>query len=429
MQVKMQLKAGAITTNHSQTLARDRARATAGTRLQEQYRPLKVKTQTRRAAGVVGHALQQSLTRGSAMGTVHTISHLHFWLFLVALLFAGGGAHAVSPTSLGVVDTVIVGSRPLDMALSLDGGRLYVVDNGPGGPANQGSISVVDTLTFGVITTTNPLGLGFPLEMAITPSGARGYLAVSKFSGSTTTAGADRVLIFDTTTDTITGSIPIGAVSPSLPNGTGPIGVALKPDGSRAYVTARFADRVYVINTATSSVMSSVTVGDRPIGIAVSPNGNRVYVANGLTPTVSVINTSTNAVVKTIAVGSGTSVSRTRVVLTPDGKRAYVIADNAAGNIAVIDTEPMSATFELQVALLTTTIARYRSIPLRMIMTSISLEMPVIPTMTMMRSSTRQITVPSPPTWIRQTPTVMAWATRVMRIPTGTGLRTATTAH
>ena len=146
--------------------------------------------------------------------------------------------------------TVTVGSRPLDMALSPDGDRLYVVDNGAGGTANQGSISVVDTLTFGVITTTNPLGLGFPFEMAITLSGAHGYLAVSKFSGNTT-AGDDRVLIFDTTTDTITGSIPIGAVSSSLPNGTGPIGVALTPDGSRAYVTARFADRVYVINTAT----------------------------------------------------------------------------------------------------------------------------------------------------------------------------------
>jgi YVTN family beta-propeller protein len=270
----------------------------------------------------------------------------------MALLCVGANAYAVPPANLDVIATVAVGSRPLDMTLSPDGSRLYVVNNGPGGATNQGRISVVDTSTFSVITTTNPLGLGFPFEMGISPSSARGYLAVSKFSGATTT-GADRVLIFDTVTDTIVGSIPITG-SPSLPNGTGPIGVALTPDGSRAYVTARLEDRVYVINTITSSVMGGIAVGDRPVGITVSPNGTRVYVANGLNATVSVINTSTNTVINTIAFGSGTSASRTRIALTPDGKRAYITADNTVGNIAIIDTDPTSANFELQIALLIT---------------------------------------------------------------------------
>ena len=54
MQVKTKVKAGALTTNHNQTLVRDRAQATAGTRPQAAGQGIKVKTKLK--AGLMGMA-------------------------------------------------------------------------------------------------------------------------------------------------------------------------------------------------------------------------------------------------------------------------------------------------------------------------------------------------------------------------------------
>lgn len=103
MRVKTRVKAGALSTNHNQTRGRGRAQVVAGTHLRAQRRPLKVETQTRRAASISGHALPPRLTTGDTMEIVRTLSRSPLWLCLVALLFASVGAHAVPPTSLGVV--------------------------------------------------------------------------------------------------------------------------------------------------------------------------------------------------------------------------------------------------------------------------------------------------------------------------------------
>jgi hypothetical protein len=55
----------------------------------------------------------------------------------------GVSAHAVFPMSLGVVATVTAGSPPADMALSTDGGKLYVVNQGPGGTTNRGKTDIL----------------------------------------------------------------------------------------------------------------------------------------------------------------------------------------------------------------------------------------------------------------------------------------------
>jgi YVTN family beta-propeller protein len=53
---------------------------------------------------------------------------------------------------------------------------------------------------------------------------------------------------------------------------------------------------VLVIDTATNAVVTDIGVGAVPIGIAITPDGTRAYVAGG---TVSVIDTATNTVVAT----------------------------------------------------------------------------------------------------------------------------------
>jgi len=91
----------------------------------------------------------------------------------------------------------------------------------------------------------------------------------------------------------------------SLGTSQNPSGVAITPDGTRAYVTISFPNNlVSVIDTATNTVISTIPVGVGPTGVAITPDGTRAYVTNDGSDTVSVIDTATNTVAGTIVVGS-----------------------------------------------------------------------------------------------------------------------------
>jgi YVTN family beta-propeller protein len=85
--------------------------------------------------------------------------------------------------------------------------------------------------------------------------------------------------VIDTATKTVIATVTVGG---------SPIGVAFNPDRATAYVTNEVGT-VSVIKTATNAVIATVTVGDAPIEVAVSLDGNRAYVTNFNDNTVSVI--------------------------------------------------------------------------------------------------------------------------------------------
>ena len=75
--------------------------------------------------------------------------------------------------------------------------------------------------------------------------------------------------MIDTATDTVSATIPVGLA---------PLGVAVKPDGSKAYVANRSANTVSVIDTATNTVIGSpIPVGNNPVafGVFIQPPGQR----------------------------------------------------------------------------------------------------------------------------------------------------------
>jgi YVTN family beta-propeller protein len=81
--------------------------------------------------------------------------------------------------------------------------------------------------------------------------------------------------------------------------------VAVSTDGSKVYVTNR-PNTVSVIDTATNTVTATISVGNGPVGVAVKPDGSKLYVANVVDNTVSVIDTATNIVIGSpIPVGNG----------------------------------------------------------------------------------------------------------------------------
>jgi len=79
-----------------------------------------------------------------------------------------------------------------------------------------------------------------------------------------------------------------GAVTATIPLGSGSDAVAVDPATRTAYV-ANFSGTVSVINEATGTVIATVPVGADPLGVAVEPSTHTAYVTNGNASTVSVI--------------------------------------------------------------------------------------------------------------------------------------------
>jgi YVTN family beta-propeller protein len=112
-----------------------------------------------------------------------------------------------------------------------------------------------------------------------------------------------------------------------------PLGVATSPNNTRLYVANSTANTVSIIDTATRTLIATVPVGNTPWGLASTPDGQQVYVSNNGSGTVSVIDTSTNAVTDTVTVGQ----QPTGVAITPNGLSVYV-ANKGSNTISVLQT-------------------------------------------------------------------------------------------
>jgi uncharacterized protein (TIGR03437 family) len=91
-----------------------------------------------------------------------------------------------------------------------------------------------------------------------------------------------------------------------IPVGKEPNGVALSPDGTRAYVANTVDGTVSVLNISRTysgyySPAATIAVGTEPYAVALTPTGRKLYVANARSNTVSVIDTATLRVTSTIA--------------------------------------------------------------------------------------------------------------------------------
>jgi YVTN family beta-propeller protein len=84
-----------------------------------------------------------------------------------------------------------------------------------------------------------------------------------------------------------------------------PMGTASTPDGKFVFVTTGRSRMLMVVDTTTDTVSGSIDAGQRPWGLAVSSDGQTVYTANGPSDDVSIIDVAGRRVVKTVPVGRG----------------------------------------------------------------------------------------------------------------------------
>lgn len=215
---------------------------------------------------------------------------------------------------LAVLSLVLCGLLLAAIPAAASARFAYVTGSGLGGP-----ITVPIDLATEVVGAQIPIGggEGGPSGIAITPDGTRAYV---------TNTSDDTVIPIDLATNTAGTAIPV--------LGAGPTGIAITPDGTRAYVTDQNSDEVSVIDLATNTeVGTPIAVGDFPQGIAITPNGARAYVVNQGDDNVTVIDLASGAVVgPPIAVGNFPR----GIAITPDGARAYVANVND-GSVSVID--------------------------------------------------------------------------------------------
>lgn len=140
------------------------------------------------------------------------------------------------------------------------------------------------------------------------------------------------ISLFDSTTAEFVSSLPVGE---------GPEGVAITPDGQRAFITNVDDDSISYVDLAHRVVDRVVPVGPggvaAPRGIAVSPDGKRLFVANSNQSTVAVVDVASGAITKTLAVGGGPF----GLAINPQGTK-LVVANQIAGTASIVDVAALA---------------------------------------------------------------------------------------
>ncbi|MFV9635791.1 Ig-like domain-containing protein [Mycobacterium neumannii] len=168
--------------------------------------------------------------------------------------------------------TLIGGVRqPTAMALSGDGGTLYVTNN------QDGTVSVIDTET-GEYTLINT-GL------------QSSAIAVSE-DGTTLYVGSiiNDVRVVNLASGTYT-VLPTGTNDGTLSD------QSITVVGNRVYVTDGVQDKLVVIGTDNNAIIDTYDVGDRPTAVAAMPEDPTIFVANATGSSVTVINTEFGGVI------------------------------------------------------------------------------------------------------------------------------------
>jgi len=231
------------------------------------------------------------LTDGGNVRVVDGSTHA----FLTSIAM-GGQVQGIAINSTGT--RVYVANRGLNRVDVIDTSSNSVIANAPASgvwgiivsPDNSrvytgnffsDTVTVIDTTTNSVVTTISLPASSGPRELAMTLNGTK--LFVGMFNTYS-------VAVIDPATNTYTGSIGTGC---------SPHSMVLHPSGNPLYVSHDCADYVSILDTTTSTVTDSIPVSANA-GIAITPDGSRLWTARGNVPyALNVIDTSTHAIVTT----------------------------------------------------------------------------------------------------------------------------------
>jgi YVTN family beta-propeller protein len=211
-----------------------------------------------------------------------------------------------------ILDGNVSVTAPQSVVVNAAGDRIYVSNSA----TNTVSILTADdaTNTYAVDATIDVSGgnaNAMPMGMALSTDGSK--LFVVNYGGS--------LVVVDTAAKAVTGT-PLALES-------GINAVAVKPDGTRVYVSSTI-DKVYAVNTATTTLANTFAVSGGPWGLAIDPAGSKLYAATTYADNVSVVDATSGAVTPTITMGAGSAPISMGNFMGPD--MPYTIAASAGAN-------------------------------------------------------------------------------------------------
>ena len=206
-----------------------------------------------------------TISAGASGGGSSSVNGLALSLSGTKLYALWGNLVVIDTAAQAIVNSVYVGNYPMSLALTADGARIYVpICYGLGNFSFYGSVTVFATSSASV--TGSIFTWAQPNSIAITPDGARALLT-TPYNFVNTGYGAGFL-----PTPWLQGlDLTHGSLGQGINLGAPGSGVALSPDGSRAYAAVPSGNRVAVIDTATNTILTTVSVGAGPTGIAVAP--------------------------------------------------------------------------------------------------------------------------------------------------------------
>jgi YVTN family beta-propeller protein len=279
----------------------------------------------------------------------------------LALVISGNGSnHPGASTSIDVSgDTAVsqstVGLMPVHAAVVQNGTRVYVANSlddtvssfSPSSPAPVTTISLPAGSTPSFVATTESA------TVYVANSGNNTVSAISIISDvvepplSGIPVGVNPVALAETPNEqylyaanrgdgggggSVTSINPVDrSVNPPIANATwvSPVSVVARSDSNRVYVLDQGSGMVSAIDTASATVVNSVSVGVGANFMIYDPTRNRLYVSNPAKNTVTYLDAS--SVTDALSAVVIDVVNPISVAALPDGSRAYVSSASVSG--------------------------------------------------------------------------------------------------
>lgn len=173
-----------------------------------------------------------------------------------------------------------------------------------------------------------------PHEVAVSPDGKTAVVC----NYGTRTPG-NSLSVIDLPTQIVTKTIDLGEYKR-------PHGILFFADGQRIVVTSEVAKKLLIVDLVKGEVIKAIaTEGEISHMVVLSPDGRRAYVANLGSSSISVIDLESGTFIARIATGEGSE----GVDVSPDGKEIWV-GNRVANNVTIVDATTLKVVYTMDCA-------------------------------------------------------------------------------